>query len=182
MARPAKTKPPAKAKPAPAAGKRVRKFQSAGHLLAGALKGPAEKRGFSVVKLLTHWPECVGPEIAAIARPVKITYGRGFGGTLVLLTTGANAPVLSMQKERIIERVNAIYGYAAVAHVHVTQTAPTGFAEGQVAFEAAKPKPRPAPDPARLARALSELDGIEDDGLKQALTRLAHNVSTPRHT
>lgn len=170
---------PAPPKPEPPR-RRKRGFETAGALLSGALKAPAEKRGFADAKLLTHWVEIVGEDIAAIARPVKITWGRGFGGTLVLLTTGANAPVLEMQKERILEQVNATYGYRAVAHVHITQTAPTGFAEGQVAFRAAKPAAPPAPDPVRLARAMAALDGIEDPGLKQALARLARNVSTPR--
>jgi hypothetical protein len=162
--------------------RRKRGFETAGALLAGALKAPAEKRGFGEAKLLTHWPEIVGEDLADIARPVKITYGRGFGGTLVLLTTGANAPVLDMQKERIMERVNATYGYRAVAHVHITQTAPTGFAEGQVAFRTPKAAPPPPPDPVRLARAMEGVEGIEDPGLKEALARLARNVLTPRQT
>jgi hypothetical protein len=168
---------PSKAEPPK---RRKRGFETAGALLAGALKAPAEKRGFGEAKLLTHWPEIVGEDLAAIARPVKITYGRGFGGTLVVLTTGANAPVLDMQKDRIMERVNATYGYRAVAHVHITQTAPTGFAEGQVAFRAPKPKVPPAPDPARLARVMEGVEGVEDPGLKEALARLARNVLTPR--
>lgn len=158
--------------------RRRRGFESAGALLAADLRAPAEKRGFGEARLLTHWAEIVGQDIADIARPVRITYGRGFGGTLVLLTTGGHAPVLDMQKERIIEKVNACYGYRAVAHVHVTQTAPTGFAEGQVAFRAPIPKPRPAPDPAKLAQAMSDIDGIGDDTLREALARLARNVLT----
>ncbi|MBF9058501.1 DUF721 domain-containing protein [Rhodobacterales bacterium HKCCSP123] len=160
--------------------RRMRGFETAAALLSREMKALAEKRGFGEAKLLTHWPEIVGEDLAAIARPVKITYGRGFGGTLVVLTTGANAPVLEMQKERIIDRVNATYGYRAVAHVHVTQTAPTGFAEGRVAFRPAPPEAPAKPDPARLARALQAAEGIEDEGLKQALARLAENVLTPR--
>jgi hypothetical protein len=99
-----------------------------------AAEGPRGKRGFAEARLLTHWEDVVGAEIAAIALPLRITYGRGFGGTLVLLTTGAQAPVLEMRGTEIVERVNACYGYRAVSRVQVTQTAPTGFAEGQVAF------------------------------------------------
>ena len=52
-------------------------FETAAALLSRELKAPAEKRGFGEAKLLTHWPEIVGEDLAAIARPVKITYGRG---------------------------------------------------------------------------------------------------------
>jgi hypothetical protein len=82
-----------------------------------------------------------------------------------------------------MERVNATYGYRAVAHVHITQTAPTGFAEGQVAFRTPRAAPPPPPpDPARLARAMEGVEGIEDPGLKEALARLARNVLTHRQS
>jgi hypothetical protein len=162
------------------AGRRRRGFESAGRLLSQTLKSPAEKRGFGDARLLTHWPDIVGADLAAIARPVKITYGKGFGGTLVLLTTGAQAPLVEMQKNRIIDRVNATYGYRAVARLHITQTAPTGFAEGRAAFTPAAPPPPPAPDPEKLARTDATLAGIESPELRQALTRLARNVLTPR--
>jgi hypothetical protein len=168
------------ASPAQPVPRRKRGFETAAALLSRELKAPAEKRGFGEAKLLTHWPEIVGEDIAAIARPVKITYGRGFGGTLVVLTTGGHAPVLEMRKDHILDRVNATFGYRAVAHVHLTQTAPTGFAEGRVAFRPAKAPPPAKPDPARLARAMQAAEGIEDAGLKQALARLAENVLTPR--
>jgi hypothetical protein len=160
--------------------RRKRGFETAGALLAGTLKAPAERRGFGEAKLLTHWPEIVGDDIAAIARPVKITWGRGFGGTLVLLTTGGHAPVLDMQKDRILAQVNASYGYRAIAHVHVTQTAPVGFAEGQVAFRPAPPNPPAPPDPAKLSRVMDTLADVTDEGLKQALARLARNVLSPK--
>ncbi len=159
--------------------RRKRGFEPAGALLASDLKGPAEKRGFADAKLLTHWAEIVGPDVAKIALPVKISHGRGFGGTLVLLTTGGNAPVLDMQKDQIVEKVNACYGYRAVSRVHITQTAPMGFADGQVAFTPKPTTPR-APDPAKLARAMAGVDHIEDAGLRDALTKLARNVSTKR--
>lgn len=158
--------------------RRKRGFEATSALLKRQMRGPLEKRGFSESRLITHWPEVVGPEIAAMARPVRIRHRRsGLGATLVLLTTGAQAPLLSMQRERVRELVNACYGYNAVREVQITQTAPTGFAEGQVAFET-RPKDKPAapPDPALVAKARQAADPITDPGLKQALERLARNV------
>lgn len=160
----------------PSNPRRKRGFERAVTLVGPALKTPAEKRGFAETKLLTHWAEIVGPETAEMAVPVKVKYGRGFGGTLVLLTTGAKAPMLEMAREQIIARVNACYGYSAIKDVQVTQTAPTGFAEGQVAFGASKPKTRPAPDPARLAQAVEGLDHINDPVLRDALRKLAGHI------
>ncbi|OAN78981.1 RNA-binding protein [Jannaschia sp. EhC01] len=156
--------------------RRRRGFERAVTLVGPELKTPAEKRGFAETKLLTHWPEIVGPDIAEMAVPVKVKFGRGFGGTLVLLTTGAKAPLLEMSREAIITRVNACYGYSAIKDVQVTQTAPTGFAEGQVAFTAAKPKAKATPDPARLEKATQGLDQIDDPVLRDALRKLAGNI------
>ncbi len=156
--------------------RRMRGFERAVTLVGSELRSPAEKRGFAETKLLTHWAEIVGPDIANVAVPVKIKFGRGFGGTLQVLTTGAQAPMLAMQKQIIITRVNACYGYSAIKDVQITQTAPTGFADGKVAFEQQKPKARPAPDPARLSKATESLDTITDPGLRDALRKLAGNI------
>ena len=107
------------------------------------IRKATEKRGFAETRLLTHWAEVAGPDIAAIARPVEVSFARdGIGATLVLLTTGPQAPMLEMQKDAIRARVNSCYGYNAISRVRITQTAPTGFAEGQAVFTAA-PKSEP---------------------------------------
>lgn len=158
--------------------RRKRGFERASTLVNAHLRAPAEKRGFAEARLLTHWEEIVGADVAAIAVPLKITYGRGFGGTLVLLTTGAEAPVLEMRGTEIVERVNACYGYRAVSRVQVTQTAPTGFAEGRIAFRPQPPRPAPEPDPVRLSRATEGLQDIENEDLRAALEALARKVVT----
>ncbi|EPX79756.1 DUF721 domain-containing protein [Salipiger mucosus] len=155
-------------------------FKQTGGLLKSRIRNASESRGFAQSRLLTHWDEIAGEDMAAISRPVDISYGRGgMGATLTLLTTGANAPMLEMQKEPLRQRVNAVYGYNAIARIRVTQTAATGFAEGQVAF-GGPPKrektSRPAPEVAAEAHHVAE--GVADDGLRSALERLAANVIT----
>ncbi|CTQ32573.1 DUF721 domain-containing protein [Jannaschia rubra] len=135
-----------------------------------------EKRGFAETRLLTHWAEIAGADVAAICRPVRVGFPRGgFGAVLTLLTTGAHAPILQMRLPRIIEQVNACYGYRAISRIDITQTAPTGFAEGQVAFEA-RPTTRPEPSPEVQARARATTQDVGDEGLRQSLERLAANI------
>ncbi|HMQ40866.1 MAG TPA: DUF721 domain-containing protein [Paracoccus sp. (in: a-proteobacteria)] len=153
--------------------RRSRGFRQAASLVAEPIRHAAEGRGFAVARLLTHWPEIAGPEVATRARPVKIAHGRGsFGATLTLLTTGAAAPLLEMQLPAIRDRVNACYGYNAISRIVLTQTAPTGFAEGQAQFDAAPAPSRPPdPDTRRAAEAMAA--GITDPALQAAVTRLA---------
>ncbi len=154
--------------------RRRRGFQRAASLVAGRVRTAGETRGFAVSRLLTHWAEVAGPDIARVCRPVDVSYGRGFGATLTLLTTGAEAPMLEMQKDMLRERVNACYGYAAIQKIRVTQTAATGFAEGRASFD---PAPKITPKPAPIApQAVEAVDGVTDNTLRAALERLGSNV------
>lgn len=156
----------------------TRGFKRGATLLGAQIRKVAEARGFAVSRVLTHWAEIAGPEIAAIARPVEVSYGRqGLGATLTVLTTGAQAPMLEMQKETLRERVNAAYGYNAISRIRLTQTAPTGFAEGQAQFAPApQAQPRPAPAPAVRQAAADLVAPVADDGLRDALEALGRNV------
>ena len=137
--------------------------------------------GFAVARLLTHWAEIAGEDLARVTRPVKVGYGReGMGASLTLLTTGAMAPMVEMQKDRLRERVNAAYGYAAISRILLTQTAATGFAEGQVEFAPA-PKTPPKPDPAILAKAAETAAPVKDPDLRAALEAMAQNILTRRN-
>lgn len=153
-------------------------FKRAATLVERRVRAAGEGRGFAQSRVLTHWEEIAGPDLAAISRPVEVSYARkGFGATLTVLTTGANAPLLEMRKEDLRARINAVYGYNAIARLRITQTAASGFFEGQVDFAHRKTQ---APDPAadaqvrQQARAVAE--GIGDESLRSALERLAANV------
>ena len=153
-------------------------FKRTSALLQSSIRRASESRGFAQSRLLTHWPEVAGEEIAAISRPVEVSYGRqGMGATLTLLTTGPQAPMLEMQKEKLRERVNAVYGYNAISRIRITQTAPTGFADGQADFSHA-PKPRhdPASDPVITRSAAAVAEGVGDEKLRAAIESLARNV------
>ncbi|MEM8536638.1 MAG: DUF721 domain-containing protein, partial [Pseudomonadota bacterium] len=93
---------------APRRNSQTRGFSRAASLMQHSIKQVSEGRGFAVTRLLTHWAEVVGPATAEIAAPVDVSYAKGgMGATLTLLTTGAQAPMLEMQKDQIREKVNA---------------------------------------------------------------------------
>lgn len=158
--------PPA---PAPDAAARGRKgFRRASRLVTPQLATVAGRRGFAESRLLTHWAEVAGRDLAAITRPVKLTRG----GTLTILIDGAHAPQVQMLLPMLRERVNAACGHAAVGRIQITQTAAAGFAEPATGY---RPKPsEPAPEAMGAVR--QELSSIGDDGLRAALETLARNV------
>ncbi len=152
-------------------------FARTSTLLRDRIRKAGESRGFSVAKVLTHWAEIVGQDMASQCRPVDVKYGRGgFGATLTVLTTGPLAPMLEMQKEQMRQKVNAVYGYNAISAVRITQTAPVGFAEGQAQFTPAPTAQPEAIAPEVRAKARDTVSPVADDGLRDALERMAANI------
>lgn len=155
--------------------RRRRGFEAASSLLAERVQKAAEGRGFAVARLLTHWPEIAGEKLATLTRPVRISHSRsGLGATLTLLTTGPVAPMVEMQLPQLRDRVNACYGYNAVQKIVLTQTAASGFAEGQAQFTPA-PRRTPVPDAVAEAQAREVAAQFDDPTLAEAMARLALN-------
>lgn len=121
--------------PLPSAIRRQRGFEAASGLVKAPVRAAGESRGFVLARLLTHWTDIAGDDVAALTRPVRMNYGReGMGATLSLLVASAHAPMVQMMLPRIRDRVNAAYGYAAVSRINLTQTTASGFAETQASF------------------------------------------------
>ncbi|RYH09097.1 DUF721 domain-containing protein [Tropicimonas sp. IMCC6043] len=157
--------------------RRKRGFERTSRILAQRIRKASETRGFSESRVLTHWAEIVGEAVAAVARPVSVSYSKGgFGATLTLLTTGAQGPMLQMQEPKLREKINAVYGYNAISRIRFTQTAPTGFAEGQAAFAPAAVTTRPALEPATRRGAANLAEGVNDDALRRALEALGAEI------
>ena len=159
-------------------------FKRTATLLGNRIRTASGSRGFAQSRLLTNWAEIAGPDISSVARPVEVSYSRGgMGATLTLLTTGAQAPMLEMQKEQIRAKVNSVYGYNAIARVRITQTATTGFAEGQVDFtHRPKSVSEMIPDAGIVKRAAETTQAVGDEGLRTALERLGANVMKQKTT
>ncbi|MBC6442588.1 MAG: DUF721 domain-containing protein [Rhodobacteraceae bacterium] len=166
--------PPSKGDISYRGGGRSGGFRRTGTILAARIRKAGESRGFVEARLLTHWAEIAGEDVARAARPVKVGYGRagGLGATLTLLVNGAHAPLVQMQLPRIRDRVNAAYGYNAIARIHLAQTAPDGFTQARKA----PPPARPALSESETARVCSAVFGTDDAGLKAALEKLGRNV------
>lgn len=166
---------------APSPTRRMRGFEPAAGLVKEPVRAVGEARGFAVTRLLTAWPEIAGAAMARVTRPVKCGYGRdGFGATLTLLVASAHAPMVQMELPRLKDRVNAAYGYAAISRIALTQTAASGFAEGQAQFLAA---PKPGPEPVAIsAEAVAVAAPVRDEALRTALEELAQNILNRRKT
>ena len=138
--------------------------------------GPAfAKQGFASADIVTHWPEIVGPEIAAHAEPVKLQWSRGGSaqsepGTLVLRVEGPAAIEIQHLSAVILERVNRFFGWRAVDRLALRQAPLTHRARTRAA---------PGPSPEAVADVAATLPDIADEELRAALARLGAAIKRP---
>jgi hypothetical protein len=159
--------------------------KAVGSFVPGLTRKAFEKYGFSAATLITDWPTIVGRELAAVTAPERLKWPRMVehaeddtsrpdskgrpGATLVLRADGAQALAVQYGARQIIERINAYFGYAAVAEIRIVQ-APVDPVPGL-----APRTNRPAAQPL-----IKEVAGVADAGLRDALARLGAGVRAGR--
>lgn len=142
--------------------------------LVPAIGGQAFKRfGFTQSAVVARWEEVVGPRYARYSRPESLSFPRGQkdGGTLKVAVTGALAPMLRHVEPQVIERVNRMLGYAAVAKLVLRH------ADIEPAMRA---PPLPPPPVELSAETRSTLRDVADPELRASLESLARALSASR--
>ena len=160
--------------------KRSGRFKRTSELLKRRINEASEGRGFSETRLLTHWSTFVGIGLSEKTYPVKISFASGgLGATLTILTTGPHALELEMLKHQIKDKVNAAYGYNAVARIKITQTAETGFEFEKFSKANKEQKLDPNSFTSRKKnKASAQVDSVIDNDLREALADLEEKVLT----
>jgi hypothetical protein len=122
------------------------------------------RRSPAGAQLLADWPDLVGPALAAVTEPERLS-----AGTLTIACAGPVAMELQHLAPELIARINSGLGRVAVERLRFRQRAPAA---------APRPPPRPpaALPPAAAAALAPRLGGIADAGLRAALERLAARV------
>jgi len=143
--------------------------------IAGAVLG---KRGFAEAQLVAQWPAIIGDALADSVSPEKLSFSRGERreGTLHLRVAPGVALEIQHREPVLVERINAFFGYRAVARLALRQGPPP---------RASRPAPPlrralKAEERQSLDRQLADLGHPE---LKAALARLGEAViGTPPKT
>jgi hypothetical protein len=142
-----------------------------------------EKYGFSAATLITDWPAIAGRELAACTAPERLKWPRRVersedetdaadsgrpGATLVLRVDPAQALDVQYNARQIIERINAYFGYAAVAELRILQAPVAPLRQDRASH-------RPAP-----TALTQEVAGVADAALRDALGRLGAGIRAQR--
>lgn len=141
-------------------------------LIEPALASSLKKQGFAGADILLAWPELVGERLAAVSQPRRIAWPRkprGLRedmpepGVLVIRVEGGLAIEIQHMAPVIVERINAYYGWRAIARLSIEQGV----------LRRMKPrKLRPEPSPEAKAEAERRASGILDADLRAAVARL----------
>lgn len=150
-------------------------FRAIGDMTTRLAKRSLGKRGFAEATLVAEWAEIVGGALAAKSLPLKIAFppGERAGGTLsVRVGGGAAATELQHSEPQILQKVNAFFGYGAVARLTLSQ--------GPIPRRAVRPPPAAPPPslPGAAEAALQQrLGGIEDEELRATLEALGRRLA-----
>jgi hypothetical protein len=158
LARLAETRARPAARPAPPLSRAM--HRALGAILKDA--GPAPDT------LAARWSEIVGPRLASLTEPVKVTPGRN-GGTLLVRAPSAAAPMILHAADHILERVNLASGSKIRALKIVQTSAPA--AQTRRAARAGR-----AITPAERAALQQRLTTIQSPTIRAALAELGEAV------
>ena len=162
----------------PSRSRRRRGARAVADLIGDALKPAAKKRGFASTDLFRNWAEIVGPVFADVTQPERLSWPRrldddgeqGFEpAVLTVRCEGSRALLLQHEAPTVVERINAVFGFPAVARLKIVQKPihrPTIVRPPRLAALSAAQE-------AHVAEITAE---IEDEGLKRALIDLGRAV------
>jgi len=149
-------------------------FTPLGKSLDGLTRKAFSKFGFADDHVLRRWPEIVGPDLAHLTAPERLSRpqkGARHGSTLTVRVAGAAALEMQHMAPHIIDKINGFYGRPVVGHLKLVQ--------GPLPRKLAPPQPPNARRAGRTA-AVRGLDtqpyAIDDADLAQALARLDQAV------
>lgn len=157
----------------PSEPKRLNRTVPVSEALNRALDPALRKRGFASRDIITHWAAMAPTPYDKVARPDRLAWKRGEqgadGATLYLRCVPGHALALAHEGGRIAAAINRYFGYVLVDSVRLSAEpfSPHSSATPQIAGEPAE---------ALRAKVGDAIDGIADEGVKEALRGLGHAI------
>ena len=139
-------------------------------MLPEAATREIRRRGFFEVAVISRWSVIVCPDIAGCCVPERIAYPRGqrSGATLHLVVSSARAIEVQHMEPVLIERINTVFGYDAVARLALHHGLPESVRPG-------RRRPRPL-EPEEEEWVDRQVARVRDGPLREALLRLGRAV------
>lgn len=175
------------ARPALSEPRRGGAARPVGSFVARLTRPAFEKFGFSAAALITDWAHIVGADLARATQPERLRWprtvadrsaatddgeGSRTGATLHIRVDQGRALDIQYRSRQIVERINAYFGYRAVAELRLLQ-APIAAPSPTASIARARPQPEPIEPPPAVA-------AVSDPALRDALLRMAAGIKGRR--
>ncbi len=147
-------------------------------LIAKAMDPVLAKQGFGAADIVLHWDEIVGERLARVCEPIKLQWparppkappGQPLDPASLLVRVESGFAIeLQHVSPLVIERVNMHLGWRCIGRILLRQ--------GPVGTQKRVVRAKPVDDPEACAEAARQSAGVEDEGLRAALTRLGSRI------
>jgi len=136
-----------------------------------------EKRGRAYAALIAEWSGMVGPHLAEVSLPERLTWPHSAetGGTLLVRVSGAAATDFQHLAPQIMERINIFLGFTAVARLKLVQ----GPLPGRARVARRRPRPLTAAEAQAIA---ASVKAVPDEAVKAALERFGQSIAAEAKT
>ena len=130
-------------------------------------------RGFVLSRLISEWPRIVG-DVAGWCQPAELKFAQGetTNGILKLAIASGRGPEATQQRDTIISRVNAAFGYAAVSRISLVQKLQPSPPEPQPHASNATANPDNSAHNAGIWALDEKLQSVRSPEVRAALRRL----------
>ena len=105
---------------------------------------------------------------------IRFPEGESRNGTLTVSIRSGRGPEMQMRSQAIIEGCNAVFGYAAISRISITQTVMPA-ARQHVAPQPPQRKPRPI-NAEQAQRQQRNLATVQDDEIRKTLDNLGKSI------
>lgn len=160
--------------------KRFGRPRQISELISGVLDPLMQQRAGMTMQLVMAWEEIAGHIHADYTRPEKLEWPKQMSddepfqaATLRIACEGARAIYLQHETSMIIERVNSFFGFNAIDRIKIVQ-------KSVKIDEKPRRQPRPELDKQQRQRLSDLVDSVEDEKLKQALSKMGEGVFSER--
>ena len=134
------------------------------------------KRGLADGAIVREWDAIAGADMAEHSAPEKIVYpskARGDGTLHLRVDSGSFATALQHDEPQVVERINAYFGYRAVARLKIIQ--------GPLPErDQAAPPPQPALSPDQENDLAEQLDSVDNPEIRDRLEQLGRAIKGRR--
>jgi len=152
----------------------IRSISRPSRAIRNILKPMGKKFGPGVSQLKRNWLQIVGPRLANICAPQKLTGVKG-SQTLTITSKGSSAMLIQAQSTQLLEKINLVTGRGTVKSIRVIQGKIRNNAQA-TCLPTTSSKINAGFTPKQLTALDEQLKDITNPNLKKALRELGLGI------